>query len=101
MLEKRVDRVVMLSEIEEERIRGIEYSKDSSRCLIVDNNKVSFSGDHGDHLLVRDESRKWHCTCRACRRLRGLTDCRHVIAVERILNGCVANVMIENVFCVR
>jgi len=85
MLETPSVRVVMLSEVNEEYIQGIVYSQDSSRLLLFGNGMALFKGDHGEHLLVQGKSGKWCCNCRSFQRLHQLTDCRHIIAAERIL----------------
>ncbi len=85
MAERKKVCVVMSSEVEEERIRGITYSQDTSRLRLRDNGVAFFQGDHGSHVLARDKNGKWSCSCRASRRLQQLTECRHAIALERIL----------------
>lgn len=87
MLEKTFFRVVMLSEVNEECIQGIMYSQDSSRLLLLGNGMALFRGDHGEHLLVQGKSGKWRCNCQSFQRLQQLTDCRHIVATERILES--------------
>jgi hypothetical protein len=84
MAEKTWFSVVMSSEVEEERIRGILYSKDPSRSDPTSTDVLLFRGDHGTHRLMQGKDGKWRCDCRAFQRLEQLTDCRHIIAVERI-----------------
>jgi hypothetical protein len=61
------------------------YSHDSSRLRLLGNGVARFQGDHGEHLLVQGESGKWRCNCQSFQRLQQMTDCRHIIATERIL----------------
>jgi hypothetical protein len=84
MPEKFFACVVMSSEIQEERIRGIEYSKEPHRFRPGDNDVMLFEGDRQVHELTQDKSGKWRCNCYAFRRLHQLANCRHVIAAERI-----------------
>lgn len=81
--------VIMASDVEEERVRGIEYSRDPSRFHPSDNGKASFRGDHGIHTLEKGKDEVWRCSCRSYRRLHPVADCRHIIATQRILQQLV------------
>ncbi len=85
MAETTQGRMVMSSEVEEERIRGIVYSHDPSRLHTWNDGMALFAGDHGTHQLVQEPDSKWRCDCHAFQRLGQLTDCRHIIATLRIL----------------
>ncbi len=86
---KRV-RVIMSSEVEEERIRGVIYSQDPSRLHTWNDGVALFAGDHGEHRLVQEPGSRWRCDCHAFQRLGQLTDCRHIIAIVRILGQLAA-----------
>jgi hypothetical protein len=92
MSETLAVRIIMASDVDEERVRGIEYSRDPSRLGPMENGRASFRGDHGIHSLEK-KAGVWRCSCRSYRRLRQLTDCRHIIAAQRILQpiGSFAN----------
>lgn len=85
MAETTQVRMVMSSEVSEERILGIIYSHDPSRLHTWNDGVALFAGDHGTHRLVQEPDSEWRCDCHAFQRLGQLTDCRHIIATVRIL----------------
>ena len=77
--------VVMLSELEDERVRGLQYGRDGWRFSPAEGGDALFEGDRGTHSLTWDGNGNWRCTCRAFRRLGQVAECRHTIAAKAIL----------------
>ncbi len=79
----------MLSDLTEERIKGILYAQETQRLIIADDRRAILSGHHRNHVLVSVDG-EWNCQCTAWQAQflgRGSGWCRHTIAVERILTA--------------
>ena len=77
----------MISDIFEERIKGIRYSKEPWRPILLNNSQAIFRGRHQNHTLLFVNG-AWQCDCDAWKRLSAAqlgTWCRHTIALQRIL----------------
>ena len=71
----------------DERVKGFQYAQQPDRLQHINENAVSFLGNHSLHTLCRTES-GWKCNCNKYQLVAGCNYeppfCAHVIAVERL-----------------
>lgn len=64
--------------------KALQYAQEPDR-LHVNSFKVTFKGDHHDHLVTYEDG-TWHCDCTFFK-ARGV--CSHIMTIERALSGIV------------
>jgi hypothetical protein len=93
----------MLSDQNEERIKGFIYSHEPDRVILFGQNRATFRGRNGVYALkfVSDE---WECNCNMWGRLPhsdGPCWCRHTLALERMLSEVQeGNILLTQAACV-
>ena len=75
----------------EECVKGFAYATEPKRLLQVVEDQAIFEGRHVMHTLARVNGGTWTCDCAAYRLRSSYISsssgwCRHVIALERILD---------------
>lgn len=78
----------MLSDQNEERIKGFVYAHEPDRVILFGQNRAPFRGRNGVYTL-KFVSGEWECNCEMWGWLPhgdGPRWCRHTIALERLLS---------------